>query len=124
MNVIADVASWLVQGAVLLLIRRYALRLPPTPRGGLMAVGCFAVIGIVGGLVQVLVLRSGGLPDPPPFTAPESQLFMATLTWVSTGTIVGIAFSWRDQLADSLAAASSRAEAARSVLGRAPWSPA
>ena len=62
--VIADVASWLVQGAVLLLIRRYALRLPPTPRGGLMAVGCFAVIGIVGGLVQVLVLRSGGLPDP------------------------------------------------------------
>ena len=116
--VIADVASWLVQGAVLLLIRRYALRLPPTPRGGLLALGCFAAIGIVGGLVQVLVLRSGGLPDPPPFTAPESQLFMATLTWVATGTIVGIAFSWRDQLADSLAAATHRADAARSVLGR------
>ena len=116
--VIADVISWLVQGAVLLVVRRWALRLPPTPRGGLVALGAFAAIGIVGGLVQVLVLSSGGLSDPPPFTLPASQLFMATLTWVAAGSIVGIAFSWRDQLADSLAAAAHRAREAHSALGR------
>ena len=39
---IANVAAWIAQGIVLLIIRRRALRLPPTPRGGLVAIALFA----------------------------------------------------------------------------------
>lgn len=114
----ANVAAWLAQGATLLVVRRWALRIPPTPRGGLAAIAVFIAIGAVGGVVQALMLSRTNLPDPPQFIAPATLILFAALTWVCTASIVAIAFSWRDQLADSLRASERHAAQTRSALGR------
>ena len=103
---IAHVAAWIAQGIVLLIIRRRALRLPPTPRGGLVAIALFALIGAIGGVVQAAVL------------SPSTLVLFSILTWVCTASIVAFAFSWRDQLADSLRASELHAARTRDALAR------
>ena len=115
---IANVAAWVAQGIVLLIIRRRALRLPPTPRGGLVAIALFALIGAIGGVVQAAVLSRTELADPPQFIAPSTLVLFSILTWVCTASIVAFAFSWRDQLADSLRASELHAARTRDALAR------
>jgi hypothetical protein len=115
---IAHVAAWLAQGLVLLIVRRRAMLLPPTVRGGVITLAVFATIGAVGGVVQATVLAPVALPDPPQFISPATLVLFSILTWVCTAGIIAFAFSWRDQLADSLRASEQHAELTRQALGR------
>ena len=107
-GLLLNVCAWLLQGLALRLIRRRALEIPPTAAGGVVALITFALIGAVGAVVLATGYAIASIPDRPAFFDPLSVFIFSVLTWVFVASIVALSYSWRDQLNDTLAAATAK----------------
>lgn len=110
-GVLLNFGAWLAQGMALVLIRRRAVGIQPTAVGGLITLALFALIGAVGGLILVIGYSSATIPSRPYFFQPSSVMAISILTWMCVGSIVALSYSWRDQLNDTMVAASSKLNA-------------
>ncbi len=115
-GVLLNFGAWLAQGLVLVLIRRRAIGIQPTVTGGVITLILFALIGAVGGIILVIGYSAVTIPSRPNFFQPFSVMSISVLTWTCVGSIVALTYSWRDQLNDTMIAASLKLSAKTQAL--------
>ena len=115
-GVALNILAWLAQGLALFLSRRRAIGIQPTALGGIITLALFALIGAIGGLILIIGYSFVTIPSRPYFFQPSSVMAISVLTWMCVGSIVALTYSWRDQLNDTMLAASLKLNAKEHAL--------